>query len=214
MVKDISRRAFMKVGAALSIAFSAILAACSGNAVDTFELDELYTFELDELEFLNGLTREELNERLSALAEIPDETPTVPGATCYIGTIGEPEYTPLPCNTCSENAQMTEWQINSLEDIQATVNEIIKEGFDVKLDVIIACKKCAAEDNARYQTIFGIRFIDDADYHMVETINVFNYKILLAFLQEKTAYTDSYNDSYQLCYYLNVIEEMTGLKHE
>ncbi|MCL2529466.1 MAG: hypothetical protein FWE41_03945 [Coriobacteriia bacterium] len=206
MVKDISRRAFMKIGVALSVAFSGLLAACTGRGGNNFELDEL--------EFLNGLTREELNERLRELAVDSDELPISPGATCYIPTFVEPEYSPLPCSTCSANAQMVDWQMNSLESIQATVNTMIREGFDVRLDVIISCKKCADAESAKYRTIFGIKFKDDASYHLVETSDVRDYEILLSFLQGEKTHTTWNDGIYPLYLRQDVIEKMTGLKHD
>jgi len=206
MVKDISRRAFMKVGVALSMAFSALLAACTGR--------EVYDFEFDELEFLNGLTREELNERLRELAENPDETEVVMGAMCYSPVERDPEYILLSCSTCNANAQFQDWQIWSLERIQATVNTMIREGFDAKLELIVSCKKCAEQDRASYRTVFGIRFKDDADYHLAESSNVTDYEIVLAFLQGETTYHDSADWVYPLYREQQVIKRMTGLKYD
>jgi len=207
MVRDISRRAFLTIGVAVSLAFSTLLAACTGRVA--------YSFELDELEYMNGLTREELNERLRALAELSESSDVdviIDGATCYMPLYREPEYTPLPCSTCSANAQMEDWQITSLESIQAIVNEMISAGFDVELDFIISCKQCAGGSSARYRAIFGIRFKDDADYHMVETTDITDYKILLAFLREDEYYIGDFGTGYPLYRQLEVIEKMTGLR--
>jgi len=203
MVKDISRRAFMSIGVAVSIAFSTLLAACTGRVA--------YSFELDELEYMNELTREELNERLRELAEKQNELEFVESAMCYAPYEGEIKYTPLPCSTCSAKAQMTDWQIESLERIQAIVNEMISEGFDVKLDVTISCKKCADEYSARFLTSFGIRFTDDTDYHMVETSYAEDYEILLAFLRGEEFYADTVGLSFPLHQRQGVIKKMTGL---
>ena len=219
MVKVVSRRAFTNIGVTLSIAFASLLTACTGKEVPflgsdepfTFELDEPFTFELDELEYMNELTREELNERLRELAEKQNELEFVESAMCYAPYEGEIAYTPLPCSTCSAKAQMTDWQIESLERIQAIVNEMISEGFDVKLDVTISCKKCADEYSARFLTSFGIRFTDDTDYHMVETSYAEDYEILLAFLRGEEFYADTVGLSFPLHQRQGVIKKMTGL---
>ena len=207
MAKDVSRRVLIKIGVALSMTFSALLAACTGR--------DVIRFELDELQFLNGLTREELNERLRELAEEPSEvTEIFEGAMCYIPIYVEPKYTHLPCSTCNASAHLTDWQMESLEEIQATVNEMISAGFDVKLDVIISCERCSGNSYTPYKTIFGIKFVDDADYHLAETSNVSDYQVLLAFLQGEETYSSGYDEIYPLYRRRETIAMMTGLKYD
>ncbi|MCL2529463.1 MAG: hypothetical protein FWE41_03930 [Coriobacteriia bacterium] len=205
MAKDISRRAFMKIGVALSVAFSGLLAACTGR--------ESFSFRLDELDSLSGLTRDELNERLRELAENPDETLIVMGAMCYETMPVEPEYKHLACSTCNANAKIEDWRMESLERIEAVVNEIISEGFDVTLDVSISCERCTGTDSVRIRTIFGIKFKGDANYHLVETSNVSDYEVLLAFLQGEETYDAGGDWIYPLYLRQDVIEKMTGLKY-
>ena len=174
------------------------------------------------------LTKEELVERLKAIAT--DDTPRIehPGAMCYCPLL--PTYKHTKCDDCGCDIIYDEFDDTR---IKKTVQEIAQLGYDVKLTTL--CKACAeklknelfpnmksrGEEDYDWKNdvyiektnyVFYFRTTADVEYHRAISNNIYQYKALLTLMHNEPMYGGIYDESHYLADETDTLEYMTGIK--
>ncbi len=180
--------------------------------------------------FRRNLSKEELTERLKAIAKEEPPAQRIMGAMCY-STIPAPDVK-IICDRCGKTFMNRSWDRDSIADI---VKKIARLGYDAKLELLCSecCEKVANElygnqdkydefddnnsifiprGNGTY--LFYFRTNENESYHRALANNISYYKAVLAFLDGKSSYRDSFDAYNYLVEEINVLEFMTGLKAE
>lgn len=184
------------------------------------------------------LSREELVERLKAIAA--DETIRVEnhGAMCYCPA--EPFEKHVPCDLCGSDISYDIIMGDVHETILELVDEMADWGYDVKVKTV--CKPCAEKikeelypvrmpkvDNeftrrlilmrrdpvylGEVNHVFYFRTSSDEDYHRAISNDHYQYKALLALMQNQQMYSGDYDESHYLADEINDIEFLTGIRY-
>jgi hypothetical protein len=175
------------------------------------------------------LSKEELIERLKAIAT--DDTPRIenPGAMCYSPMM--PKHKKRGCDICGISILYFDYVAS--DSIFKTVREIRRLGYDVKVEAI--CKTCAEKlkkelypnmksiededfdwekDISLHDInfVFYFRITPDADYHRAISNRVYQYTALLTLLQNEPMYSGNYDESHYIADEIDSLEFMTGIK--
>lgn len=177
------------------------------------------------------LSKEELIERLKAIAA--DETPRVdnPGAMCYSPIAPQTKH--AKCSACGCDIQYYDY--NDIEDkpIKKLVKEIAHLGYDAKVSTI--CKTCAEklkkelypnmksedEDGFNWKTdfrideinfVFYFRTSKETEYHRTIANSAYKYMALLTLLENERMYSGYYDESHYIADEIDTLEYMTGIK--
>ena len=165
------------------------------------------------------LSKEELVERLKAIAA--DETPRVEsrGAMCYSPSI--PKELHIKCQNCG--CDITYDSFNDHRAIMACVNEISRLGYDAKLKTI--CNSCAETLKKELYLdkkediwldvinhVFCFRTSENEEYHRVIANDFYQYQALLTLLQNKPMYYGDYDESHYIADEIETLEFMTGIQ--
>ena len=176
-------------------------------------------------------TKEELIERLKAIAA--DDTPRVrhEGAMCY-SMAGPPEKH-QKCDSCGKDFCYHDW--NHHESISKLVDEMAKLGYDVKVEKL--CVSCADElkkelyPNMKSEKdeefdwdkdiwlsainhVFYFRISPEEEYHRAIANSVEQYKSVLCLFQNKAEYQGGFGRNYFIDEELDTLEFMTGIHFE
>ncbi|MCF0186344.1 MAG: hypothetical protein HUJ98_07655 [Bacteroidaceae bacterium] len=176
------------------------------------------------------LSREELVARLKAIAA--DESPRIErmGAMCYDMSLGEEEHT--ECDICGCDITYLD-SFNSLGTIYDSVWKIRSLGYDAKVENV--CHECGEKlrkeiypNSKSYgeegfdrdkdiwigalNHVFYFRLSPDEEYHRAIANDKYNYKALLALLQNKPLYTDYFDKGHYIADEIETLEFMTGIK--
>lgn len=174
------------------------------------------------------LSKEELIERLKAIAE--EEVPEIRnfGAMCY-----EQMAPPLledTCDRCGNTIKFIGWRNG---DIPAIVQKIANLGYDAKVETL--CEECCAkikeelypgiEDEIKIDDehhiwvscigrnyLFYFRTKDSEPYHKAIADSYYYYQAVLAFLEGKSSYRGDHDEDNFLTEEMYILEFMTGLK--
>ena len=177
------------------------------------------------------LTKEELIERLKAIAA--DDTPKQRhlGAMCY--SMVEPPEKHHKCEMCGKDITYHDW--DRLESIVGLVQEMAKLGYDVKVKTV--CESCAeelkkelypnikSEDDEGYDwekdiwifdlnLIFYFRTSSEEEYHRAIANSENQYKSVLCLFQNKAEYQGGFGRNYFIDEELDTLEFMTGIHFE
>ena len=159
-----------------------------------------------------SLTREELTERLRAIADEEVEKPEFHGAMCYEPMVPQPAM--IKCDICGCNIEVDTIQKNINSYLKHTATAIRKLNYDAKIDCF--CSKCfsVVKLNTNKKTPYYVFFFKakgDLTYHKALITDSNDLEIILSFLRNKNKYkVDSYNEGL-IKDNLDVIERMTGI---
>lgn len=176
------------------------------------------------------LSKEELVARLKAMAA--DETPRErhPGAMCY--SICMPPENHLKCDMCGKDICYHSW---NHETVIEMVDKMKKLGYDVKVDTV--CETCAKKlkvelypdlkkpDDDGYDEfkdihifdinhIFYFRTSSDEQYHRAIAYHPYNYKPLLALMQNEHEFLDGHGANHFTDEEKESLEFMTGINFD
>ena len=164
-----------------------------------------------------SLSKEELIERLKNLPSSIDR-PLDRGAMCY-SIMGPQPYTST-CESCGKQVERVGYDsVNN--HIKAIVNEMKALGYDVKVELL--CSECASKHIAfdvhkilkeSTYNVFFFKPKDQEKYHVAMSDSTIDYKIVLAFLNNKPTYVGSCGCEYMVREKMDVIKRMTGISVE
>lgn len=177
------------------------------------------------------LNKEELVERLKAIAA--DETPRIdnPGAMCYSPIAPQTKHS--KCNACGCDIHYYDFHDSEDKPIKKLVKEIAQLGYDVKVSTF--CKTCAeklkkelypnkkseSEDGFNWETdvrideinyVFYFRTSADMEYHRAIANSSYKFMALLTLFQNKPMYSGNYDESHYIADEVDTLEFMTGIK--
>ena len=175
------------------------------------------------------LSKEELVERLKALAA--DETPKMRnmGAMCY--SIAQPPAKQTLCDFC--HCIIHYWGREDI--IKAMVGDMKMLGYDVKVRIV--CPHCAqkteaellakreSQDEDNYKRIkdmwpnniyhiFYIKVSPDIEYHRVIENDPDKYRTLLALLENRPMFSGNFGKLHYVDEEIEILEHMTGIKFD
>lgn len=168
-----------------------------------------------------SLSKEELTEQLKALAtaEIP-KTSLHRGAMCY--SPAPPDVIRVKCESCGSITEKIGWD-STFRHLKRKVAKIADMGYDAKLEIL--CSNCInklglrnndGEEFGNYgvHTVFYFKTKEQSEY----TVSVDNcsscYDAVIAFLENKAVYADSYDATHPVKDRLDDIRRMTGISVE
>ena len=176
-------------------------------------------------------TKEELIERLKAIAA--DGTPRVrhEGAMCY--SMAAPPEKHQKCDSCGIDICYYDW--NRHDNIVELVQEMAKLGYDVKVEhVCMSCGKklkkeiypnMKLEDDEGFDWdkdiriselnhVFYFRISSEEKYHRAIANSVEQYKSVLCLFQNKAEYQGGFGRNHFIDEELDTLEFMTGIHFE
>lgn len=172
------------------------------------------------------LSREELVERLRAIAA--DDTPREVsyGAMCYSPM--SPVELHTPCEACGCDIKYMGYEYDAIMPIVAEMQSL---GYDVKVSIV--CESCAEKLTKELRSnadqgcdcdvypwigdinhVFYFRLSPDVEYHRAITNSYCQYKALLALLKNMPMYGGNYDESHYLADEIETLEYMTGIKFD
>ena len=160
-----------------------------------------------------SLTREELTERLRAIADEEVEMPVLHGAMCYDPMAPNPVI--MKCELCGSDIETDTWQENTVTSCKTTVKKMKKLKYDVKVEFL--CEQCICKLGFKNKKIFSpgnvffFKTKDDKKYHLAISNDEDDYNAVLAFLGNECAYSNSRDGIERLKDNLGVIKRMTGI---
>lgn len=166
--------------------------------------------------FGKNYTRKEMNEKLKELVNSKQDISEASGAMCYSSVYIKPIiYT---CETCNNKFEMDSYLYESVNDIKNIVKKIKKIGINVILDLSEFCEVCANNQGKKNiekpECIFKIKFKEDEKYYESKSNITSDYKVLLAFIENKEVYDSGHGSTTATRREYKIIEKMTGLKYE
>ena len=160
-----------------------------------------------------SLTREVLTERLRAIADDTLPIPVCEGAMCYEPTMAQ--FVIIKCDLCGCDIETDTWQENTVTSCKKLVKKMKKLKYDVKVEFL--CKQCICKLGFNHNKIdspcnvFFFKTKDDKKYHLAISNDEDDYNAVLAFLENESWYSNSYDGIERIKDHLGIIKRMTGI---
>jgi hypothetical protein len=152
-----------------------------------------------------------LEQRLQNLANTKYKKELSMGAMCYAPM--RSKFEDYICPYCGDTIKekYDSWNIYNISAIESIVGQIKSMEYDVVLDKREFCPHCSGKSIENPELIFKIRFSSNAEYHIVKSSLLYEYKCLLAFLSDEATYFGSFGEEHALHDNTAIIQKMTGL---
>jgi len=179
------------------------------------------------------MNKEELEERLRELSKTDTVSDFGSGAMCYFPA--SPSPVDYICPECGKITTQSDFLIHDIITIREHVSEMHDMGYDVFLNEKEFCIHCG--DNAKEfvslsdyewgykesfdsflnrkkydpELVFGIKFENESEYHVVRSNLSFAYKDVLGFLKGNDGSLDINDDMETFRYHVEILQKMLGI---